>query len=175
VTRTTQRRIAAVLAVLVVVAAAVLARLWTQRDDTTGAEVTSASAEEASVASADVMDAVLEAADEAATRVYSYSWKTLGDDKAAARDLLTGGMLDQYDRTMAGVATSSRRDHRVVSAEVVGTALVHATTSYARVLVFVNQSTDGTDLETPRLDLDRVLVSLRRVEGDWLVSELDAL
>lgn len=171
----TARRVAAVLAVLVLVAAAALGWLWTERDDAVGADVTSASAEEASVASAGVMETVLEVADEAATRVYSYSWRSLADDKAAARDLLTGEMLEQYDRTMAGVATTSRRDRRVVSAEVVGTALVHATTSYARVLVFVNQSTAGRDLAEPTLDLDRVLVTLRRVDGDWLVSELDAL
>jgi Mce-associated membrane protein len=89
--------------------------------------------------------------------------------------MLTGHMLDQYDRTMAGVGTTSRRDHTVVTATVVDTALVHATTSYARVLVFVNQSTDSDELDQPTLDLDRVLVSLRRVDGDWKVSELDAL
>lgn len=171
----TARRTVAVLVVAVLVAAAALGWLWTQREDPFGADITSAAAEDATVASADVRDAVLEAAEEAATRVYSYSWDTLADDKAAARDLLTGDMLDQYDRTMAGVATSSRRDHRVVSAEVVGRALVLATTSYARVLVFVNQSTDGKDLDEPTLDLDRVLVTLRRVDGEWRVSELDAL
>lgn len=171
----TVKRVVAVLVVAVLVAAGALGWLWTQRDDSSGADITSAAAPDASVASADVRATVLDAAEEAATRVYSYSWDSLADDKAAARDLLTGGMLDQYDRTMAGVATSSRRDHRVVSAEVVGRALVHATTSYARVLVFVNQSTDGKDLDEPRLDLDRVLVTLRRVDGDWRVSELDAL
>jgi Mce-associated membrane protein len=171
----TARRIAAGLAAAVLVAAAALGWLWTQRVDSAGADITSAADQDASVASAEVRATVLEAAEEAATRVYSYSWDTLADDKAAARDLLTGSMLDQYDRTMAGVATSSRQDHRVVSAEVVGRALVHATTSYARVLVFVNQSTDGKDLDEPTLDLDRVLVTLRRVDGDWLVSELDAL
>ncbi|WP_374456775.1 hypothetical protein [Nocardioides sp.] len=171
----TQKRVAAVLAVAVLVAAVALGWLWTQRDDTSGADVTSAAAEDATVASADVRDTVLRSAEDAAARVYSWSWDSLADDKAAARALLTGGMLDQYDRTMAGVATSSRRDHRVVSAEVVGRALVHATTSYARVLVFVNQSTESKDLEKPTLDLDRVLVTLRLVDGDWLVSELDAL
>jgi hypothetical protein len=43
------------------------------------------------------------------------------------------------------------------------------------VLVFVNQSTSGDDLDEPRLDLDRVLVSLQRVGGRWRLSELDAL
>jgi hypothetical protein len=58
---------------------------------------------------------------------------------------------------------------------VVDTALVTASPTYARVLVFVNQSTSGDDLDEPRLDLDRVLVSLQRVGGRWRLSELDAL
>ena len=120
-------------------------------------------------------DEVLAVAEEAATRVYSYSWKSLTDDKAAARALLTGDMLDQYDRTMAGVAASSRQDRTVVTAEVTGSGLVTGTASYARVLVFVNQRTDGDDLDEPTLDLDRVLVTLVRARGDWRVSELDAL
>ena len=84
-------------------------------------------------------------------------------------------MRDRYDRTMAGVSTSSRRDRRVVEAEVVDTALVTASSTYARVLVFVNRRTSGRDLDRPTLDLDRVLVTVQRVDGDWKVSELDAL
>ena len=79
------------------------------------------------------------------------------------------------DRTMAGVTTTSRRDRRVVEAEVVDTALVTASPTYARVLVFVNQRTAGDDLDRPTLDLDRVLVTVRRVDGEGKVSELDSL
>ena len=59
--------------------------------------------------------------------------------------------------------------------EVVDTALVTASQTYARVLVFVNQRTSGTGLDRPTLDLDRVLVTLRRADGEWKVDELDAL
>ena len=162
------------LAVLVLAAATVL--LWlVQTGERPATGVTTAESEQAVVASAAIKDDVLEVAAEAAARVYSYGWETLADDKAAARELLTGDMLAQYDRTMAGVATSSRRDRTEVSAEVVGTSLVTTTASYARVLVFVNQSTTGDDLAKPTLDLDRVLVTLVRTGGDWKVSELDAL
>ncbi len=171
---TTQRLIAA-LAALALVAALVLAWLVREAVDDPAAGVTTAASEDATVASAAVKDAVQDVASEAATRVYGYSWETLADDKADARALLTGGMLDQYDRTMAGVATSSRRDHTVVTASVVGSALVHASPSHARVLVFVNQSTTRDDLDEPRLNLDRVLVTLERVDDGWKVSELDAL
>jgi hypothetical protein len=171
---TTHTRTAWGLLVLVLAAATVLVWLvQTGERPVTG--VTTAESDQAVVASAAVKDDVLEVAAEAAARVYSYGWETLADDKAAARELLTGDMLTQYDRTMAGVATSSRRDRTEVAAEVAGTSLVTTTTSYARVLVFVNQRTTGDDLDEPTLDLDRVLVTLVRTGGDWKVSELDAL
>lgn len=172
---TTQKRVALALMLLVLGAAVALTWLVRTGDAGSGSAVTTAESVDASVASASVKDAVLSVADEAATRVYSYSWDTLADDKAEARALLTGDMLRQYDRTMAGVATSSGPNHTVVSADVVGTGLVTATSSYARVLVFVNQSTTGDDLDKPLLDLDRVLVTLVRTDGEWKVSELDAL
>ena len=170
----TQKRVTLGLAVLVLAAASAL--LWLVRagdEPVTG--VTSAESGEAVVASAAVKDDVLAVAAEAAARVYGYSWKSLTEDKAGARALLTGGMLTQYDRAMAGVATSSVRERTVVTAEVVGSALVTTTTTYARVLVFVNQTTAADALDEPTLDLDRVLVTLVRVDGGWKVSELDAL
>lgn len=171
---TTQKRMALGLAVLVL--AAVITLLWLVRaGDRPVTGVTTAESDRAAVASEAIRDDVTAVAERAATRVYSYSWLTLAQDKAAARALLTGDMLEQYDRTMAGVATSSVRDRTVVTAEVVGSALVTATSSYARVLVFVNQSTAGEDLDEPTLDLDRVLVTLVRARGEWKVSELDAL
>ena len=172
---TTQKRLAAALAALVVVAAVVLVWLVQRAGDAGAADVTTAESDDAVVASAAVKDAVREAASEAATRAYSYTWKTLAEDKADARDLMTEQMARQYDRTMAGVATTSRREHTEVSATVTGTALVTASASDARVLVFVNQSTTGDDLDKPLLDLDRVLVTLVRAGGEWKVSELDAL
>ena len=163
------------LAVLVVCAAAAL--VWLLLDSTPGSvdQVTSAESAQARVVSESVKETVRDVAADAATRAYSYSWDTLAEDRAAARDLMTTDMQRRYDRTMAGVGTSSRRERTVVSAEVVETALVSATSSYARVLVFVNQTTSTEDLRKPRVDLDRVLVTLERAEGEWRVSELDAL
>ncbi|HEV2797238.1 MAG TPA: hypothetical protein VGV65_06420, partial [Nocardioides sp.] len=164
-----------VLTVLVVAAAAALAWLVLLADGTAGGDTTSAESSDAVVASAGTKADALEAAAEATTRAYSYSWKTLAEDRAAARALMTREMQRRYDRTMAGVGTSSRTDRTVVSAEVVESALVTATSSYARVLLFVNQATDGDALDEPLLDLDRVLVTLVRDDGAWRLDELDAL
>lgn len=170
----TAQRVTGVLAGLVVVAAAVLGWLALGAGGTARL-TTSAESSDATVASADTKATVLEVASDATTRAYSYSWKTLGEDRAAARALMTRDMQRRYDRTMAGVGTSSRADRTVVSAEVVESALVTTTSSYARVLLFVNQTTDGDTLEEPLLDLDRVLVTLVRDDDEWRLDELDAL
>ncbi|RYB96574.1 hypothetical protein EUA06_03150 [Nocardioides glacieisoli] len=170
----TAQRVAGVLAVLVVVAAAVLGWLVLGAGGTDGL-TTSAESSDATVASADTKATVLDVASDATTRAYSYSWETLGEDRAAARALMTRDMQRRYDRTMAGVGTSSQTDRTVVSAEVVESALVTTTSSYARVLLFVNQTTEGDTLEEPLLDLDRVLVTLVRDDGEWRLDELDAL
>ena len=164
-----------VLAVLVLAAAGVLAWLLVDTDGSAGLVATSAESSSSSVASAATKATVLDVATDATTKAYSYSWETLGEDRAAARELMTREMQRRYDRTMAGVGTTSRTDHAVVSAEVVESALVTATSSYARVLLFVNQSTERDGLEEPLLDLDRVLVTLVRDGDDWLLDELDAL
>ena len=168
------RRAGVVLAVLVVAAAVVL--VWLVREGGPATtSVTSAEAAGATVASQAVKQEVREVAAEAASRAYSYAWDTLAEDKAQARSLMTAAMQARYDRTMAGTGTTGERERTVVVAEVVDTALVTATSTEARVLVFVNQRTTGRGLEEPLLDLDRVLVSLEDVDGAWKVSELDAL
>lgn len=163
------------LAALVVLAAAALVWALLDSRDAPASDVSSADAADAVVASDTVKDSVRLGAADGARVAYSYSWRSLAYDKAAARRRMTPAMQERYDRTMAGVTTASRRDRTVVRAEVVDTALVTASTTYARVLVFVNQRTSGADLDRPTLDLDRVLVTLRRADGEWKVDELDAL
>ena len=170
----TVQRVNGVLAVLVVLAAVVLGWLLLGGGRSVDT-VTSAESSSATVASADTRATVIAVATRATRRAYSYSWDTLGDDRAAARSLMTRDMQRRYDRTMAGVTTSSRTDHTVVSAEVVASGLVTTTSSYARVLLFVNQTTESDALDEPRLDLDRVLVTLVRDDGAWRLDELDAL
>ena len=173
--RTTTNRWLVALTALVVLAAAGL--VWALRDagEVPGSDVSSADSADAVVVSSEVKESARLGAAAGARAAYGYSWRTLSYDRAAARRLMTPAMRDRYDRTMAGVSTSSRRDRRVVKAEVVDTGLVTASPTYARVLLFVNRRTSGKDLDRPTLDLDRVLVTVQRMDGGWKVSELDAL
>ena len=175
-TPTTQRRVAAALALAVVVAALAVAWLVRERRDAQRpVEANTAEAARAAVGSAALKAEVRAAAEDAATKVFSYSHTSLTADKAAARELLTGEMLEQYDDAMAGVVGTSRTNRTVVSVTVLGSALISVRGDDAKVLVFVNQRTRGTNLEKPLLDLDRAVVTLTGGSGEWKVTELDAL
>lgn len=172
----TRRTVAAVLAVAVVAAAISVGWLVRERRDAqTPVEGHTAEAADAVVGSAALKAQVREVAEGAAAKVFSYSHASLTADKAAARELLTGEMLEQYDDTMAGVVSTSLANQRVVSATVLGSGLISVRGRDAKVLVFVNQRTTGDDLDRPLLDLDRVVVTLERRSEGWKVSELDAL
>jgi Mce-associated membrane protein len=43
------------------------------------------------------------------------------------------------------------------------------------VLLFVNQTTTSTRLDGPKVDLNRVVLTLDRVDGKWLVSKVVGL
>ncbi len=124
------------------------------------------------------------AARKAAPVVLSYDYRHLDRDFSRARALLTGHFRDQYGRTTkAVVAPTATKYHGVVKATVATPAdggapavsVVSATPDRAVVLLFVNQVTRSTRVPEPRLDLNRVRMTLTRTSDGWKVSGVDAL
>ena len=123
--RIAQRRVAAALAIAVLVAAIAVGWLVLERREAQrpvgGQHVEAA---DAAVGSAELKAEVRAVAEDAAAKVFSYSHTSLTADKAAARELLTGEMLEQYDDTMAGVVGTSLANETEVSATVLDSALI---------------------------------------------------
>ncbi|MFE2581119.1 hypothetical protein [Streptomyces sp. NPDC059378] len=126
----------------------------------------------------------LAAARKAAPVVLSYDYRHLDRDFSRARALLTGHFRDQYGKTTkAVVAPTATKYHGVVKATVATPAdggapavsVVSATPDRAVVLLFVNQLTQSTQVPAPRLDLNRVRMTLTRTSDGWKVSGVDAL
>jgi Mce-associated membrane protein len=164
------------LAVAVLAAGAVLARMLLEDAGASGSGRTiSAAASSSVVASEEARSAAVAAGTRAAEQVLGYSWRTLDEDAPAARELLTGEMVEQYDDTVARISHRARTQHTVVDAEVAASSAVSVTEDEATVLLFVDQRTTGRDLDRPRVELNRVALTLRRTDGEWLVSELDVL
>ncbi|MFI1398034.1 hypothetical protein [Streptomyces sp. NPDC020681] len=126
----------------------------------------------------------LAAAQKAAPVVLSYDYRHLERDFAAARGHLTGSFRDEYRKTTtAVVAPTATKYQGVVKATVVrppgggapAASVVSASPERAVVLLFVNQVTRSTQVPGPRVDLNRVRMTLTLTSDGWKVSAVDAL
>ena len=90
---------------------------------------------------------------------------------------MTESFAEEYDDTVALVREDAVERESVVTAQVVAASVVRAEGDRVEALLFVNQTTEAADLEEPRVDLNRVVVTLVPAgEADrWLVEDLDAL
>jgi Mce-associated membrane protein len=125
----------------------------------------------------------LSAARTAAPAILSYDYRHLDRDFAAALSHLTGPFRDEYRRTTSTVvAPTAKQYHGVVKATVAQPAggeqaasVVSASPGKVVVLLFMNQLTTSTRLDTPRLDLNRVRMTLTHTADGWKISAVDAL
>lgn len=174
-TSTVQRAVVGALALAVLLAAVVLVRLLVAPEATALPEGTTPIVAGASIAGDGVKQEAMAAAADATRKVLSYTAETLDADIEAARATLAGDMASQYAETMDRIRSQAEQDGTAVEAEVVARSIISVTARDAKVLLFVNQTTTGPRLEEPRVERNRVVVTLHRDDDTWLVTDLDAL
>jgi Mce-associated membrane protein len=126
--------------------------------------------------------ALLEAR-KAAPVILSYDYRHLDQDFTAALTHLTGPFRDEYRKTTSAVvAPTAKQYHGIVKATVAkppggeqAASVVSASPDKVVVLLFMNQVTQSTRLDAPRLDLNRVRMTLTHTAAGWKVSAVDAL
>jgi Mce-associated membrane protein len=109
-------------------------------------------------------------------KILSYDHASFDKGTAEAEKLMTERFRQEYDDTVGLVREDALAKESVVQAEVVASSVVEADTDRVEALLFVNQTTDANDLKKPRVDLNRVVVTLvPDGDGGWLVDKLEAL
>lgn len=109
-------------------------------------------------------------------KILSYSYKSFDPGTAAAERLMTPSFRKEYADTVKYVRKDALATKSTVKAQVVDRSVVEASPDRVQALLFVNQTTTGAQLKQPRVDLNRVLVTMvRDGHGGWLVDELKAL
>ena len=83
------------------------------------------------------------------------------------------GSREVYLKALEPVKAKVVEEGITLKATVVATSLTHYAKDTVRALVFVNQSTTATGAKNEQLDNNRVVVTMKRVKGDWLVSKMD--
>jgi Mce-associated membrane protein len=121
-------------------------------------------------------DQAMAAAHDHAQTILSYDYRHLDADFAAARATLTGAFARDYKVTTTTlVRPGAEQYHVIVKAEVAAQSVVSATADQVVVLLFVNQTTTSTRLDGPKVDLNRVRLTLVHSDGKWLVNKVVAL
>jgi Mce-associated membrane protein len=110
---------------------------------------------------------------DATVAMLAYTPDNVDTTMRQAADRLTGDLKARYEKLANDVVIPTAKDKRVLSlASVVGSALVSTTAQECVVLVFVNQSTAYGD-QTPTDAASAVKVTLRKVDGRWMISGFD--
>ena len=120
-------------------------------------------------------DQVRDAADRAVTAVLSYDYRRIEDGMEETAPLLTGDAEAQYVEVQEPLLQTAPRLKAVVTAEVKSSTVLEHDDDSARVLLFVDQLSSSKKLQQPQLDQSRVVVTLARDGGRWLVSTLAAV
>ena len=121
-------------------------------------------------------EAARQIADGAVPRLFSFDYRQLDKDFAAQRALSTGAFTAQLDtQTGPAVRSLGTKNHVVVQGVSLGSAVLEDNGTDVQVLVFLNQAVTSNLLAAPRLDRNRVVATMRLVDGQWKVADIKAL
>jgi Mce-associated membrane protein len=121
-----------------------------------------------------VARAVVSAASDGTVALLSYSPDSLDKDFATAKSHLAGDFLSYYNQfTEQIVAPAAKQKSLKTTAHVIGAAVSELHPDSAVVLVYVDQSTTSKDRPDPSMAASSVLVSMTRVNSNWLITKFD--
>lgn len=120
--------------------------------------------------------AALDAATSGSIAVLSYSPDTLDKDFATAKSHLTGEFLTYYSQFTQQIVTPAVKQKGVkTTASVIRAAVSELAPTKAVVLLYINQLTMSTDRAEPAQAESSVLVTLVKVNDNWLISEFNPI
>ena len=121
-----------------------------------------------------VEQAAVAAASSGTVALLSYAPDTIDADLATAKSQMTGEFLTYYGKFTTDVVAPAVRDRGVkASARAVDAAVMEIRPTEAKVLVFLDQETVSRDRPEPAYTASSVIVSLAKVDGEWLISAFD--
>jgi Mce-associated membrane protein len=161
---------AAVIAVLLVAALAFSVVRWRQAD-ARAAHAGRAAAQADTTAS--LRESALAAAQRDAVEFASYDYRTLAADFARARAHLTPQFAAKYDQISAQLRQVIVQYRGTSKATVLAAAVQSVAPTQAVVLLFVDQTITTNQSKTPRIDRNRMQLTMQREhDGSWLISNL---
>ncbi|MBO0803612.1 MAG: hypothetical protein J2P25_11135 [Nocardiopsaceae bacterium] len=121
----------------------------------------------------DARVAAMAAAKKKVPTLLSYSYTTFGKNLARAEANTTPKFRDTYGKLMTGkVEPTAKRTKVVTQATVSAASVISAKPGSATMLLFLSQQTKTSAKQQPVLNDNAVWVSMRQVNGTWLIDNL---
>jgi Mce-associated membrane protein len=124
------------------------------------------------VTSTSFRSAAMSAAAADLTTVLSYSYKTLDADKKKAREVITASYAKKYESAMSTAGSKAIERKLTQKTTVQATSLISIKADTATLLIFANRVLTAEGSKQQYLNQDRMIVEMKRTNGDWVVSKL---
>ena len=126
---------------------------------------------------ASLTNAALQAAIDEGPTLFSYDYRSLDKDLAAARADTTGAFTSQYNGlTVPAVKPLATKYKVVVVAKVLAATVTDSSNlKQVKVMLFLDQTVKNTQLAAPRLDANRVILTMVPVGKTWKVAAVSAI
>jgi Mce-associated membrane protein len=109
---------------------------------------------------------------EALERIFSYSYDNVEVTERAAKDVLSGDAVAQYDALFAQVREKAPAQKLVLSTTVSTAGVRSLDGDTAHLLVFLDQAATRVDTTKSSGSAAVLSVTARRVDGRWRITEL---
>lgn len=104
----------------------------------------------------------------------AYDYEHLDADFSKAASLMAPSFAKDYTDASNKLKQTLVQYKTQVTAQVQGAGVTSASTSKAVVVLFLDQTVKTSQSSVPRIDRNRLQISLVKQKGKWLVSKLDA-
>lgn len=110
-----------------------------------------------------------------ATDLATYNFQNLDQNLSVVRDNSVGEFAGQYAQVAANLQNMIVQYQATSSAQIISAGLASSDRDNAEVLVFLDQTITNTNSPDPRIDRNRMQLSLVREDGEWKLSNVQLL
>jgi len=115
------------------------------------------------------------AAERAVVPILSYNALHLDEDQRAAHAYMTSDYREKsYDKMFAVIEQNAPGTKTIVKTEVLTSGIVRSGADRVEVLLFLNRPTTNKQVTEPVVYHDQATVTMQRVDGEWLVDDLES-
>src|SRR5439155_26746085 len=105
-------------------------------------------------------------------KVFSFSYDKLDETTQAARQVLTGSAIDQYDKLIETVRAQAPAQKLVLATRVTSAGVKSLDADHAELLVFLDQVATRVDTGKTSGSAAALTIKAERQSGTWKITEL---